>query len=333
MKLHDIVWGDFEIYDPAILDILQNPSLLRLKEISQLGGPGEWTKLPDFSLYEHSVGVMLLLRKLGASLEEQIAGILHEESCTALSHIIDRVVGVSSKENFQDDNHEDYVKKRTNILDILKKYNIPSRCALYPDTYQLLEQRAPALCADRIDHSLRELKHSFVPIEIIEYLSHSLVRVGNSIVFSGYDSAKQFFDIYRFLQNEHWASDRQLGVQHILSSALKNLIAANEMTMEDFFLTDKDIIQKLRESKQDIVKYHLSLLDRGFDCVPDDKNYDVRAKKKFRYVNPAYLDGRNITTLSESVPEYEAFVKTGQERQNTAVTLRITPTNTFLNPQ
>ena len=41
--------------------------------------------------YEHSVGVMLLARRVGGGLREQVAALLHDVSHTAFSHVIDHV--------------------------------------------------------------------------------------------------------------------------------------------------------------------------------------------------------------------------------------------------
>ncbi len=51
--------------------------------------------------YEHSLGVYLLLRRLGAGPREQVAGLLHDVSHTAFSHAVDFVF--SSEEQ---DHHE-----------------------------------------------------------------------------------------------------------------------------------------------------------------------------------------------------------------------------------
>lgn len=87
----------------------------------------------------HSVGVMLLIKKLGGSLEEQIVGLLHDVFHTAFSHVIDFVL-----ENKEEDYHEkiyDSVVKNSEIPTILAKYNLNYEDILLDDTkWTLLEQ-------------------------------------------------------------------------------------------------------------------------------------------------------------------------------------------------
>ena len=51
--------------------------------------------------YEHSLGVMRLTQLLGGDLENQIAGLLHDISHTAFSHLVDYVL-----ENEEEDYHD-----------------------------------------------------------------------------------------------------------------------------------------------------------------------------------------------------------------------------------
>lgn len=76
----DDIYGEIKINEPILLKLLGSPSILRLKKISQCGVPDRYYHLKNYSRYEHSVGAMILLRKLGATLEEQVAGLLHDVS-------------------------------------------------------------------------------------------------------------------------------------------------------------------------------------------------------------------------------------------------------------
>ena len=47
--------------------------------------------------FEHSLGVYLLLRRLGADRREQVAGLLHDISHTAFSHAVDFLISSGSR--------------------------------------------------------------------------------------------------------------------------------------------------------------------------------------------------------------------------------------------
>jgi hypothetical protein len=85
MILKDPLYGSFKIKEKVLLDLLKSQPVQRLKGVSQQGFPKRETKtdFPIFTRYEHSVGVMLLLRRLNASVEEQVAGLIHDVSHTA----------------------------------------------------------------------------------------------------------------------------------------------------------------------------------------------------------------------------------------------------------
>jgi len=78
MLIKDKIFGKVKINEPVLLELLKSPPILRLKSISQFGVPDKYYHIKNFNRYEHSMGVMILLRKLGATPEEQIAGLLHD---------------------------------------------------------------------------------------------------------------------------------------------------------------------------------------------------------------------------------------------------------------
>jgi len=119
MILKDRIYGSFNISSPLIAALIESKPFQRLKNISQMGPPTTFYHIKNYSRYEHSIGVFLLLKHLGASDNEQIAGLLHDVSHTTFSHVIDWVVGTGKNENYQDDQHFNFIKK-TEIVRILK---------------------------------------------------------------------------------------------------------------------------------------------------------------------------------------------------------------------
>ncbi len=91
MQYDDAVYGATEITEPVLLDLMESCAMQRLKGISQHGVTALLGITPAFTRFDHSVGVMLLVRRLGASIEEQVAALLHDISHTAFSHVIDFV--------------------------------------------------------------------------------------------------------------------------------------------------------------------------------------------------------------------------------------------------
>ncbi|MBI2263045.1 HD domain-containing protein [Candidatus Berkelbacteria bacterium] len=170
MQIKDRVYGEVEISEPVLLEIINSPTLQRLKEINQAGYFEPHFSGTAHSRFEHSIGVYLLLKMYGALLEEQIAGLIHDVSHSAFSHCIDYVLDAGSEKehNHQDNVFDEFVRK-SEIPGILKKYGLDLEYILDDKNFPLKEKDLPDLCADRIDYSLRTAT-SFKEIENGKYL-------------------------------------------------------------------------------------------------------------------------------------------------------------------
>lgn len=130
MTYLDTLYGETEITEPVILDLIKTKEFQRLQGLNQSGIPFPYPRRQEFTRYDHSIGVYLLLQKLGASIEEQIAGLVHDVSHTAFSHAIDWVyIKNGGNEEMQDDAHEDYVLNSL-IPEILQDYGFDPRIAI-----------------------------------------------------------------------------------------------------------------------------------------------------------------------------------------------------------
>lgn len=130
---------------------------------------------------------MLLIRQFGGSLQEQVAGLLHDVSHTAFSHVVDVVL-----ENEAEDYHETIfmdVIKQSSIPAILEKYGYEVENILDTSRWSLLEQPAPALCADRIDYTLRDMYFygNLALEDIRKFLQDLLVFQGKLCVKENHD--------------------------------------------------------------------------------------------------------------------------------------------------
>src|SRR5215472_6481533 len=151
--IHDQILGTHQINEPILIDLLQSSAITRLQGIHQAGGSYLVRARRDRSRYEHVVGVMLLIRMLGGSLEEQIAGLLHDVSHTAFSHVADQVF-----QRLADDYHEQHFQRlvlRSDIPVVLERHGISLGEIFEMERWSLLDQPLPDLCADRIDYTLR----------------------------------------------------------------------------------------------------------------------------------------------------------------------------------
>lgn len=156
--IRDKLYGDHTISEPVLVELLRSPIVLRLTGICQYGVTALLGFTPRVTRFEHSIGAFLLVRKVGASLEEQVAALLHDISHTVLSHVVDWALSDPPGEtgtSFHEVHKERYIKT-TPLPGILAKHGFGDLKALNEDLYPLVEMPSPHLCADRLDYALRD---------------------------------------------------------------------------------------------------------------------------------------------------------------------------------
>ncbi len=310
MQIKDKIYGEEKIKEPVLIELIYSQPMQRLKKIAQFGIPDEYHYKKGFSRYEHSLGCLVLLKRLNANLEEQVAGLTHDISHTVFSHVIDWVIGDSAKEDYQDSIHENFIKN-SEIKKILGRYGFDYKRISNFDNFSLLERPAPGLCIDRIDYCLRELwfdrAHSF-----IKNLYLDLENKNNQIIFKTREKAEIFAREYARLQRENWGGDQARTRYYILANILKKALDNKLILFEDFNKTDNYVLDKLNNSREKNILDNLNLLKKGFNII-EDKN-GIELKKKFRYIDPEILVNGSFKRLSELSKNYFDFINL--EKQN-----------------
>ena len=297
MIINDIVYGEQNVDEPVILELLKTPSLIRLKNISQFGVPDKYNHRKGYLRYEHCVGVMLLLRTLGASLEEQVSGLLHDTSALAFSHVADWIFGKgrSGDEGYHDTIHNEFIEQ-TEIPGILRKHEMSVDRILDESNFKLMERKIPELCADRVDYALRELAHGLDPEASIKILD-AIATENDTIVFSNQDSAELFAKYFLDLQSEHWGSHLTVRRYHLFAKALNLAVERNYLAERDFWKDENFVLGKVIESSDGEILDMLAFLENE---ELSDQNYmdGITVNNKFRFVEPRVKTPDGLRRLS-----------------------------------
>ena len=313
MIIEDRVYGKIEVSSKIVLELIQSKPLQRLKGIAQFGIPDEFYHLPNYTRYEHSIGVMLLLKKLGASEEEQIAGLLHDVSHTAFSHIIDWVIGDGKTEDYQDEHHGRYITS-SDIPSILRKHGYSVERIIDYHYFGLLEQDLPDLCADRVDYSLREF-----PPDIVKVCVPALTTKDNKIVFTNEQIAMLFARNFLKLQTEHWGSFEAVSRYRLFADALAQGLKEGDITEDDFWQDDALVIKKIVVSKNKKLQATLQTLrSKSLDHWPKSTTI---VHKKFRFVDPLFMDGEILTRLSKANAKYAEELEKARHVNQAGITV------------
>ncbi|NCP72058.1 HD domain-containing protein [archaeon] len=283
--IKDPVYGSFKITEPVLIALLKSKVILRLKEIRQQGLPKKWHYGIEFSRYEHSVGVLLLLEKFNAPLKEKIAGLLHDASHMAFSHLYDYLLE-NQEEAHGDNIFYGFLKKDKEIIKIFKKYKISLEEISDFKNYPLLERDAPDLCADRLDYTFREFYYYKKDKNTLERMVNDLIVVENEIIFNTKKSALNFYKNYKYFAENHWGGKLHMYKYNLFIDLLKKALSEKIIYLRDFYKTDDYIIKKIKKFKDPLVSFTINKLKNKNLKVPED--YSAFSGKK-RFVNPKYL--------------------------------------------
>lgn len=189
MKINDRIYGEIEIEDPLILELIETRPFQRLKRINQYGGVD--LVFPDkyqVTRYEHSVGVWYILQTLGASREVQVAGLLHDLGHTAFSHMVDMALANSGEDYHE--NNIGLIAGLDEVTEILNANNIELEDV---DDYPEIKKALPEIGADRIDYGVRDyVGATNLRNELGRKVVSSISLEGRDIVFTDIEAAREY---------------------------------------------------------------------------------------------------------------------------------------------
>lgn len=304
MHYNDKIYGHFNITEPVILELLKCPALKRLKDIDQ-GGYGPLFAKPykrvgqfGHNRFAHSIGVFLLLKKYGAPLEEQIAGLIHDVSHSAFSHCIDYVVdgGDGKEQNHQDNLFKKYLKT-TAIPKILKRHGFSLNYIINDKNFPLKEKQLPDLCADRIDYSLRTaiIFKEKTPSQIKSILNDLQVKKGKWI-FKNRKSAKLYAKLFYKLNKVHYAGVDSAIMFLAVGDCLKYALDKKYITKTDLYKNDKIVLEKIKKylNKDKKLKLFWLRMNGKIKIKQSFKNYDAEIFCKSRIIDPLFINKQKI---------------------------------------
>jgi hypothetical protein len=250
---------------------------------------------------------MIILKILNASEEEQIAGLLHDISHTAFSHMVDWVLGSSKDQDFQDNRHEKVIKS-SKIPEILNKYNYDTDRIINYSNFKLLERKIPDICADRLDYSLREFSRKNIDICLPD-----LDVLDDFIIFKTKESAKVF--AINFLKREgiSWSGFEAVIRSAVFARILKISLEKKFIDIKDFDKDDKYILDKIYKANDSNINKALKILENR-----SLKSFELSDRvfySKFRYTDPIFLIDNEKVRLSEYDNEFKSILNRQREKE------------------
>lgn len=311
MVYKDFVYGDIDIKESVILDLIKTRPIQRLKKITQ-HGPSVYNKYYRrriLTRFEHSLGVYILLNKLNTSLEEQIAGLLHDVGHTVFSHAIDFLFPEENGE--YDKKFHKILIENSDIPRVLKKYGINMERVLNESNFTVLERSLPDLCADRIDYFLKD---PFLPSTFLKNLVlDDLVIHGGRIVFKTKKATAYFSKQYLKMNELFWARPLDELLYFIMVDIVKFSLEKKFIKHSDLFLNEDQFSRLIIKLNNPYINEKLKLIKNlKIDQVVISKKKipnSYLVKSKIRVVDPCIKTGDGLVRLSSIDPAYKKKAK------------------------
>lgn len=302
------VWGSHIITDHTLETLLQDPALLRLKNIDQSGPLPYFGLAPYFSRYEHSVGVLVLIRQAQAPIVEQIAGLFHDVSHSAFSHVGDHLFFESNNiQSYQDRIHMEFLKN-TNLRQSIAPYGL-SLDQLDPERpeYKALERPLPDICADRIQYLVHTgVVWGKISSRQARFIVKNLHFNGEQWFFTNQEAARLLAELSMEFTKNFWGAPWVFTFYEYFTDTIRHAISLNLINVKDFqYGADEQILQALFASKNPILQKRLRVLKQDirklFIVTPfGEGQWNTRPKN--RSVNPLVKTPEGLKRLSEINP-------------------------------
>ncbi|MBI9109120.1 MAG: HD domain-containing protein [Spirochaetales bacterium] len=272
----------------------------RLTGVAQHG----WTDIlhPEIAVsrFDHTIGTGLLTRLLGGSPEEQAAAFIHDISHTAFSHASDYLYPPEEGGSFHEKELPAFFK-----LHALSSGTRPPGCPwtysrLTDDSrYSILEQPAPALCADRLDYLFRDalILGLIISSDVKSFLNNLVVYDGK-IVCTDLQTAEHLSILYNEADILLWSKTEYLGYNAFGAYLVKKCLHESILSVSDLWKTDLFIIEKMKETKANGVNEGLKKLLGKPDFEINESEADVIIKSRRRYIDPLIFNADDLVLSS-----------------------------------
>lgn len=318
---NDILHGAYEVNN-VMQDLIETKAMRRLQGVHQAGAAylihDGWT----VTRLEHSIGVMLLIRRFGGSIEEQMAGLLHDISHTSFSHVIDYLVG-DHTESYHDHIFLDTIRN-SDVAPILKE--VTTDLALDNlEQYQLLEQPSPHLCADRIDYFLRDMRtYGYMREEEVTLFLNDLSVVDGRFVLQSEDVALWYIQKYQEYVDVVLLNPQNIYSAWKMTAILRYALDSDFVTMECLEIsTDVEVMEKLSGILDAKLQKELAALHTKVEVELNEQNYDFHMRGKTRVVDPLVQTINGVVPISTINEEAKSSIKTLQKKYENGSFIRV----------
>ena len=296
--IHDQIYGDHHITEPILVELLCSPTFQRLTGVWQSGITALFNLGPRVSRFEHSVGAFLLVRKVGASVAEQVAALLHDVSHTALSHVMDWALSKPGEDSYHEEHKARYIAM-TPLPQILAQHGFADLKPLHEHLYPLVERPAPHLCADRLDYALRDaVAFGKMPLSEAQDVFHTFAAFpdvdspSRLMVLSDVSLALRLSRAYIECDRDVWCNPSHIDMYKRTGQIIRDLVEQGKVSDDDLWCPDDEFWALLRSASDAEGLKELERLET--EGAPEIKGLGLPPGAKVRTIDPdVYVPGED----------------------------------------
>ena len=276
-----------------------SPALLRLKGVGQNCGT-EFSKMYSYraaySRLDHSLGVALIVWNFSKDPKAALAGLFHDISHTAFSHVGDFLLGDAENQESAELHTRSILENDSVIPAELAKLGLTVADVEDYSRFPIADNPGPKLSADRLEYTLSSARSlNFKTLDEIRSLYGSLVAVtteDEAIAFDDAEKAEEFALLS--VQNDAgcFSSYESVSAMSFLAAILKRLSEVGGIApMELYVLQDADFIERIKRSDDEKLRKMWAFFEnmetyKILRYPRETDTFVVSTKCKRRFIDP-----------------------------------------------
>lgn len=319
MNLFDIYSKEFPKF---IEEIINTPEFKRLKNVGMNCGC-EYTSFPifakgkNYTRYDHSIGVALIIWHFTKDVKQSIAGLLHDISSPVFAHVIDFLNGDHENQESTEEKTEEIIEDSKEIQAILRKYNLTTKDVYDYHMYPIADNDSPLLSADRLEYTIgNAYYYGFKSMEELKDIYDDLTICKNElgedeISFRSLDKAISFTSA-ALSNSKVYSSDVDRFSMQYLADLLKSAVNKKVINLDDLYTTENEVIEKMEKDEEIkfLFDYFKNLSQIFTSKTKPEDGYWVNIPAKKRYINPLVVSKGRVSSLcSDLSKEIDDYLK------------------------
>ena len=305
-----------EEFPDFLSEYIETPAMLRLDGISMFPG-GDHTKILKIknfnSRLKHSIGVALIVWNFTKDKKQTLAGLFHDISTPAFSHIVDFMNGDYLNQESTEDLTKYMIENSKEIMELLNRDGLKVEEVCDYHMYPIADNDTPMLSADRLEYTfsdgleiegifdLDKVNRAYKDLSVLKNEKNEI-----EIGFNNLEIAEEF--IYN--ANKLWlliSGGNEINfIMQFWTDYLKISMNNGYIQEKDLYeMSEFEIIEKIKKQADDkminILEKFQNSIEIGRSNTEVKDKYCVSIKAKKRYINPLVnINGKSNRTTQVS---------------------------------